>query len=163
MRALSCAAAIVFAGGTAQAQPGALQCRADAPAVRDIRAVADGIVSADNRRDIEAVLALYAPDAVLMPPGEPPVVGRERIRPRYEALFADFAPEIVPYIDEVCASAGVGFVRGRNGGRLVPRGSAPPRTLDDGYLMLLRREDTGAWRISHLIWHRQSSPTKPGP
>jgi len=28
--------------------------------------------------------------------------------------------------------------------------------LDDAYLMLLRLEAGGIWRISHLIWHRQS-------
>jgi hypothetical protein len=51
-------------------------------------------------------------------------------------------------------------VRGHNGGRLVSRGSAPARELDDVYLMLLRRDPDGAWRISHLMWHRASSPPR---
>jgi uncharacterized protein (TIGR02246 family) len=133
-------------------------CQPDTPAVRDLRAVATGIVAADNRRDIERVLDYYTADAVLMPPGEAPVRGRDNIRPRYEALFASFAPEIEAQIDEACAGDGMGFVRGRNGGRLVPRGSGDPRMLDDAYLMLLRLEPGGLWKISHLIWHRQSEP-----
>lgn len=59
-------------------------------------------------------------------------------------------------MDEVCISGALAFVRGRNRGRLVPRDSGGDRALDDVYLMLLRREAEGAWRISHLIWHRAS-------
>lgn len=132
----------------------AQNCGADNPSVREIRAVADGIIEADNASDIERVLGYYATDAVLMPPNEGPVRGHEAIRPRYEGLFANFAPEIEARIDEACAEGDMGFVRGHNGGRLVRRGSDSARPLDDVYLMLLRRDEDGMWRISHLIWHR---------
>ena len=139
------------------AEPAPPDCRADAPPVAAIRAVAIGIVEADHRRDLERVLALYAEDAVLLPPGEAPVQGRAQIRPRYQALFASVTPEIQIRIDEACAQEGLGFVRGHNGGRLVPR-AGEPRALDDGFLMLLRRDAGGEWKISHLMWHRQSAP-----
>ncbi len=121
--------------------------------------MATGIVDADNRRDIERVVAYYAADALLMPPGEAPVAGRDRIRPRYEALFASFTPAIELRIEEACVGAGLGFVRGRNGGRLLPRASGEIRMLDDGFVMLLRLEADGVWRISHLIWQRLSEPS----
>lgn len=57
-------------------------CETDAAPVRQVRAVANGIIAADNARALERVLAYYAADAVLMPPGEQPVVGRAAIRPR---------------------------------------------------------------------------------
>lgn len=131
-------------------------CLPDSAAVRAVRAVATGIIDADNRRDLEKVLAFYAPDAVLMPPNEAPVSGRDKIRPRYETLFAGFTPAIELQIHEACADGSLGFVRGRNGGRMVPRGAGEPRALDDAFLMLLRRDAGGAWRITHLIWHPQS-------
>jgi uncharacterized protein (TIGR02246 family) len=131
------------------------ECRSDAPGVPDIRAVASGIVAADNRRDIERVLAYYAADAVLMPPGEASVLGRDTIRPRYEELFANFTPEIDLQIHEACVSGSLGFVRGSNRGRLSPRGAGEVRLLNDPFIMLLRVESDGVWRISHLIWHRQ--------
>jgi hypothetical protein len=56
----------------------------DAPARRRLVAVANGIVDAGNRLDLDAVLAYQADDAVLMPPGESPVVGKISIRLRYE-------------------------------------------------------------------------------
>jgi uncharacterized protein (TIGR02246 family) len=139
-----------------RAEDPAFQCGADASGVRAIRAVATGIVDADNRRDAKKVLAYYTSDAIQMPPNEAPVVGRDRILPRYEALFANFTPEIELQIDEACVGAGLGFVRGRNGGRLVPRTPGEVRVLDDAFVMLLRLEAGGVWRVSHLIWHRQS-------
>src|SRR5262245_34757705 len=127
----------------------------DAATLDAIRAVANGIVAADNRRDLTAVLGYYAVDAVLLPPGEPPVEGKDQIRPRYEALFSTFSPEIEAHVDEACAGEALAFVRGRNGGRLVPRASGEAKTLDDAYLMVLRLEADGRWRISRLMWHSQ--------
>ena len=116
--------------------------------------MAAGIVEADNASAIERVLDYYAPDAMLLPPGEAPVSGRPAIRPRYERLFAAFAPEIAGRVDEVCVSGSIAFVRGHNGGRLRSRTAGADRALDDVYLMLLRVGADGRWRISHLMWHR---------
>jgi uncharacterized protein (TIGR02246 family) len=147
---------VVAAIAAAAAAPQSGMCSADASSVRSIRAVAEGIVAADNRRDLEAVLAFYESGAILMPPGEAPVSGRERIRPRYEQLFAAYSPSITTEVHEACSAADLGFVRGRNTGRFVPRADGAVRNLDDAFLMLLRRDAEGVWRITHLIWHRQS-------
>jgi uncharacterized protein (TIGR02246 family) len=150
----------LFTPWTEAASP-APHCRADNSTVREIRAVASGIVAADNRADIERVIAYYSTDAVVMPPGEAPVVGRDRIRPRYQTLFANFKLEIELQIDEACVAERLGFVRGHNEGRLIPRSSGEPRLLKDVFVMLLRLESDGAWRISHLIWHAQNTPARP--
>lgn len=149
---------IILLASARDATSSGVECRPDASGVREIRAVAAGIVAADNRCDIESALAYYTVDAVLMPPGEAPVAGRDAIRPRYEALFASVTPAIELEIQEACVAAGLGFVRGRNGGRLIPRASGETRVVDDAFVMLLLLEPEGAWRISHLIWHRQSAP-----
>jgi uncharacterized protein (TIGR02246 family) len=127
--------------------------RRRAPDDAAVRAVATGIVEADNARDVERVLGYYADDAVLLPPNEPPVKGKAAIRPRYEALFAGFDPAIEGRLDEVAVTGPSAFVRGHNGGRMTERGSGEHRPLDDDYVMLLRKGADGAWRISHLIWH----------
>ena len=134
----------------------AQECRADNPLVKSARRVAEDIVAADNAQDISKVLDLYANDAVLMPPNEKLVEGRDTIRPRYESLFANFKPQIIGRVDEVCVDQKTAFIRGHNGGELIPVSGGEFKKLDDSYLMLLRRDKTGAWRISHLIWHRSS-------
>jgi len=121
------------------------------------RAVAVGIVAADNARDLRAVLSLYAPDAVLLPPGAPPVVGVDSIRPRYEALFAMYDPAIEVTIDEIVVRGDLAYVRGRNGGVLRGRGGAADRPLSDVWVMILRRQPQEPWRITRLVWHGSSS------
>jgi len=152
---------VVLLSSRALAAPAAQECGQDAAGVREIRAVATGIIAADNERAIERVLAYYTPDAIWMPPEQDAVVGRAKIRARYEALFAAFTPEISPTIEQACVAESLGFVRGHNGGRVVDRRSGAARDLDDAYLMLLRREADGAWRISHLMWHRRSRASAP--
>lgn len=131
-------------------------CDPKAATVREVRAVAAGIIEADNASAIDRVLAYYAPEAVLLPPGQPPVVGKASIRPRYEAMFAAFAPALVARMDEACVSGSLAFVRGHNRGRLASRKGGPDQAVDDPYLMLLARGADGAWRITHLMWHRSA-------
>lgn len=130
----------------------ALACDGDTAGAR---AVAEGIVAADNERDIGRVLAYYARDAVLMPPNESPVSDRDEIRRRYESLFQDFDPDIEARIDEICAEGNIAFVRGHNGGWLVSRVGGRSRELDDVYLMVVRREAGAGWKIARLMWHSE--------
>lgn len=115
------------------------------------RQAASAIVAADNAGDLEGVLACYTPDAVLQPPGEEAVRGREAIKARYETLFTTFAPKIELRIDDVNVSGAMAFVRGHNGGVLRPKAGGAPKALDDDFVMLLLC-DADRWRISHLMW-----------
>jgi uncharacterized protein (TIGR02246 family) len=149
---------IIAALASSTPSTGGLSCDAAALPARDAAAVASGIVAADNARDLERVLSYYAADAMLLPPGEPPVQGGDAIRSRYEALFGAFDPRIEARVEEACAAEGFAYVRGRNGGTLAPRAGGAPRRLDDVYLMLLRREPDGGWKITRLMWHAASPP-----
>jgi len=124
-----------------------------------VHAIVVGIVAADNAQDLERVLCFYAPDALLLPPGEPAVAAPE-IRARYERLFAAFSPAIETTVDEVVVVGDLAYVRGRNGGRLVSRTGAADRTLGDVYLMILRRRSGGDWRISRLMWHARGTAVR---
>lgn len=123
-----------------------------------VRAVAEGVITADNGHDIGRVLGYYADDAVLMPPNEAPVTDRAAIRRRYEDLFQNFAPQVDGRIDEICADGDLAFVRGHNGGWLVSRVGRRSRELDDFYLMVLQRVPRGEWKISRLMWHPAHGP-----
>lgn len=127
-----------------------------------VREVAEGILEADNARDLERVLGYYAPDAMLLPPGEGPVRGRDRIRPRYEALFGGFVPEIEGMIEELVVDGDLAYVRGRNGGRMRSLDGSDERELHDAYLMVLRRATDGRWRITRLMWHPDRPPSEQG-
>lgn len=141
----------------------ALACRPpQSPAASDaasaeLRAVNDGYRAAWLAGDSAAVLRLFAPDAVLLPHhGDPPVVGREAI-----ARFwwpRDSPPTTVTALDLTTAGA---RAEGRTGvlwGRFTLAFSYPTeegtRSVRNAgtYLMVLRREPDGQWRITHRMW-----------
>lgn len=132
----------------------AQNCNPNKPSAKRVKEVAEGIIAADNARDIKRVMSFYETDALLLPPNESPVAGHGAIRPRYELLFSTFQPQIQARVDQVCVERKTAFVRGHNGGQLVPANAGDVRQLDDTYLMLLRRGTDGIWRITHLMWHR---------
>jgi ketosteroid isomerase-like protein len=118
-------ATIALASIVIQPAPPVADCRADSTAVKAVRAVADGIIAADNARDLTRVMDSYASDAWLLPPNEAPARGHAAIRPRYESLFSGFDPALEGRIDEACVSGSIALVRGHNGGRMISRAGAP--------------------------------------
>ena len=127
-------------------------CDAGGPDSAAVAGVAVGIVEADNARDLRRVLEYYAEDAVLHPPMEAGVVGRVAIRPRYEALFSGYDPEIVPELRDVSVCGNLAVVAGRNGGLLRGRDNRPDRELSDAFVMVLSKV-SGVWVIVRLMWH----------
>ena len=129
----------LLALGLVALAPPALACRADDDAALKVREVVEGLVAADNERDIGRVL-------------------RTEIQHRYIGLFESFTPTIEAHVDEICVDDTVAVVRGHNGGWLVTREGGLTKQVDDVYLMVLRREASGDWKISRLMWH-PGSPT----
>lgn len=126
---------------------------AASPDAQAVRAIATGIIAADNAADVEAVLAFYAEGAVLIDPTGERVTDRAAVRQRYEGLFRTERAELVAHIDDLAVSGDLAIVRGRNTGRFVSRATGTARAVDDVYLMGLCRQADGQWRITHLMWH----------
>jgi hypothetical protein len=60
-------------------------------------------------------------------------------------------------IAEARAEGGLGFVRGATRGTLTSLASGAPVEVDDKFLALVRCE-SGAWRVSHLMWSPRAVP-----
>lgn len=117
-----------------------------------IRRACDAYVSAWLADDRPAVLATLADDAVLLPAhGRPAVVGK----PAIEAFWWPPGPPATvdafsSTVDEVGAEGGVGWARGSFALTFTYGGAT---TSQRGtYLMLFRRAEDGAWRITHRMW-----------
>lgn len=85
------------------------------------------LVSAYNAQDAPAVAALYAPDAILLAPGQKAIVGRDNIAAHYAQAFAAGAQDlqfktfdIRPLNDVAAAEVGETVVQ-VNGQRIVGR------------------------------------------
>ena len=118
----------------------------------EIQGLFDRLMAADNRGDVDAVVACYADDAVLLPPGGESRQGVENIRPSYESLFAANRLEVRMDVESIEVKGSLAFSRGFTRGRIVPKDGSPPRELHDRYLMVLRQGPQGEWKIAALMW-----------
>lgn len=94
----------------------------------------------------------YGSDPVLMPPGRDAIVGREAVRDHYGRLLGNVDMAIEAESLETVIAGDWAIDRGVTRGRVTTRGGGD-RRLNDRYLMLLRRDANGSWKISRLIWH----------
>jgi uncharacterized protein (TIGR02246 family) len=111
--------------------------------------------------DGEAIAALYAPDAILLPPGEPMVKGEAA-----KKYWVDFTNSFSgPTELNTMAVEGGGDVASAIGTykmTLTPRKTgAKPLPTDEGkYLEVLKRQDDGSWRIIYDMWSPDAPPAK---
>lgn len=101
--------------------------------------------------DADLLLSLYADDPVLMPQGQPEVVGKEAIRPLYEVVLKeyDFMSESV--LQDVAASGDLGYFRVTYTLRATPKAGDESFEQDGKSLFIVKRQAGGAWKITCLM------------
>lgn len=110
--------------------------------------------------DIERWLSLWTEDGVQMPPGEPPVVGKEAIRERNQAEADRFAVDDMEIWNAEVVSAGDwAYARGTYTAKLLPAGGGDPVPVDGKYMTILRKQPDGSWRIHRDIFNANVPPS----
>jgi len=122
---------------------------------RKVRAVTDTYVFAWRKNEPSAVLAVFWPDAVLIPQGRAAIRGFDAIRAFWwPAGSPTTVTGFTHTTDEAGGSGSFAFTRGSfvldfewesDGKRKRQRNRG-------NYVMLLRRGPAGEWRISHRMW-----------
>ncbi len=112
-----------------------------------IEAAVARYVAASNRGDADALAALYADDAMLLPPDHEPIKGRQAIG-EFWRQGTDEGLEVTTLTVEV--DGDIGYLVGRY--HLPPTDEEP---ADSGkYVMCLRRQRDGSWKLTADIWNR---------
>lgn len=122
-----------------------------------LKAVNEAYRAAWLAGDSAGVLRLFAPDAVLLPHhGDPPVVGLDAIRAFWWP--PDSPPTTIRSLDITTDGAAVNGNQGTLWGRFSlafsfeSAGKLQSLRNAGTYLMVLRRDETGEWRITHRMW-----------
>ena len=74
-----------------------------------------------NAGDLDRWLALWTEDGIQMPPNEPPVIGKERIRARNGGVLDQFSFDMGITNEEVRVAGDWGFARGTYKAMLTPK------------------------------------------
>lgn len=111
-----------------------------------IEATVSRYVTASNQGDAEALAALYAEDALLLPPDHQPIRGRQAIV-EFWRQGTDAGLEVSTLRLEV--DGDVAYLVGRY--RLPP---TDEESADSGqYVLCLKRQADGAWKLTADIWN----------
>lgn len=116
-----------------------------------IEAAVQRYVAASNNGDAEALADLYTEDAMLLPPDHEPIRGREAIG-AFWRQGTDQGLEVTTLTVEV--EGNMGYLVGRYN---LPATEEEP--ADSGkYVMCLRRQRDGSWKLTADIWNRSGDP-----
>ncbi len=131
---------------------------------QDLTAAVEGIwdeyASSLMAGDIDRWLSLWTEDGIQMPPDEPPVVGKERIRERNQAVADHFTfDEMEIQNAEVLSAGDWAYARGTFTASLLPRGEGAPVRVDGKYMSILKRQPDGSWRIHRDIFNSNVPPS----
>ena len=124
--------------------------------VAKIRAVNEAYVAGWLRNEPQAVLDTFSGDAVLIPQGGRPVEGIAAIKKFWWP--ADGPRTTIKTFtittDETGGEGDIGYVRGTFQFSFSYEEGGQTRELTNkgNYLMIMKRQPDGAWRISHRMW-----------
>jgi uncharacterized protein (TIGR02246 family) len=117
------------------------------------------MVAAANARDIERWLSFVVPDAKMMPPGAPPVEGKDAIRKLVSEMMR--APEFVVahHVRSVEVSRGGDLAYILYSYELTTQGPSRQTVTGKGKdLSIYRKESDGSWKLVIDIWSENQPP-----
>ena len=117
---------------------------------------------AANTGQVERLIEVYAPDAVILPPGGPTIEGSETIRELFRQEFERFDTRIAFTTQEIEIEGDMAYRRGRYLWRGTPRGSGQTIETTNKFLEVWRRQPDGTWRIAVDMWNPAESPAAAG-
>ena len=124
--------------------------------LRELKALIDRTNDAENRGDANAFAAGFADDVVIMPPGQPPLEGREAccafVSGVLSWVLAKFDRVLTYSSAELQVMGDWAFERGSYAHTFTPRNGGPVEHERGSYLSLFRR-DAGQWRIARIIFN----------
>jgi uncharacterized protein (TIGR02246 family) len=111
-----------------------------------------------NKKDLEKVVAAYAPDAVYLPPHHAAVHGRDSIREYLKGPLAHGVTDLDFEVTYIKRAGDLAYDVGRYT-MTVPHDGA--RTRDEGkYLTVWRRQADGRWQIAADAWSSDLPPSR---
>jgi uncharacterized protein (TIGR02246 family) len=131
--------------------PGRVDLAAEAAA---IRATDQAWLDAAEARDVTRIVSYWSEDAVLMPPGRPPLVGRDAIREFVQEALATpgFSIRWQPGEPQVAASGDMAFSTGTNEVRYTDADGNEVVERNKG-VVIWRKQADGSWKCAVDIWN----------
>jgi uncharacterized protein (TIGR02246 family) len=155
--AFALASVLTFAGCQTAPKADQKDAAADLAAVNGLRGK---FTAAYNSNDAGALAALYADDAIVMPPNQPVIEGRPAIQSMYEAMFKANAAKIAINPLETQVAGDWAYDRGTATITITPKGGRPIEE-SDRYVVVVKRLPGGLWKVYREIANSNNPPPAP--
>ena len=119
--------------------------------INAIRQLADDFRAGWLAGDSEVLLSLYADEPILMPQDQPIVVGKDAIRPLYQAVLNEFSFKSQRTIEEIETSGDWGYFWASYTFSATPKAGGETIEVTGKSMFILKRQHDGAWRITRLM------------
>ena len=114
--------------------------------------------AAFNANDAAAIGRLFDAEGMLLPPGMPAVAGAEKITARYVGHFAKMRSQFELKPGDIRICEGWAFLDAEFARTDAPKAGGTPASVEGRYLMVLRKQADGSWRIFRDIWNEAARP-----
>lgn len=146
MKTLVCAAALFSLAACTQAPPATVDTTAaDLKAVVDMEKASEQAWTAKN---IDGIMAQYAPDATLVVPGAPVTKGKDGIRAMLTELLKDPNVALSMEIANTEVSGGLAYQRGTYTMQVTDEKTKKQTTEKGSALMIYKKQADGTWKVA---------------
>lgn len=126
-----------------------------------IRNLHDQTAAASNAGDLAA---LYTEDAIVMPPNEPAVVGKEAIGTWVQGLFEQFTVKETATTEEIQVAGDWAFLRGTYTATMTPKEGGESQEETGKCIHIVQRQPDGSWKNTRIMWNSdEPAPVAPTP
>jgi uncharacterized protein (TIGR02246 family) len=125
--------------------------------VGSITMVIEELETVFNAKDPVKAAALFAGDAVVMPPNASTMRGKDAVRQYYEGRFAGGATDLTLDPKDISGSGTLAYASGDYRLRMVPPGGGAERPDRGKFVWVFRRLD-GRWLIEYVIFSSDFAP-----
>jgi len=115
--------------------------------LKAIRAADSAFAAAANAGNVDAVTAVYASDATLLPPNLPPQRGRDAVRSYWGGLLNAYSVRFELGSDTIEGRGDLAYNLGHYRFTAVPKAKGKPGMADEGkFVEILKKQPDGSWR-----------------
>ncbi len=131
-------------------RPAATESGAAAPLTQtDLAAIGaadSAFAAASNAGNLDALVAVYAADATLLPPNAPAMKGSEAIRGFWGGFLSAYEVEMELTSQEAEGRGDLAYVVGRYRFAATPKAKGPELKDEGKYVEVLKRQADGSWK-----------------
>ena len=128
--------------------------------VAGVQAWSDAMLAAQAAGDVDASMGLLTDDAVGMPSDAPILGDADAWRAYWENLYSGVSLEPALSDEEYRAGGDWGFVSGTWTVSVAAEEEGEPQRTAANFVVVVHREDVGAWKLARVIWHPAQPATE---